>query len=63
MPPTVVENAHNERLNIKTCWCIQINKLYIYDYLRVMAIYRSSRDKLTLEYERHLLGYLPVIES
>jgi hypothetical protein len=48
MPPTVVENAHNEQLKIKTCWCIQIYKLYHYVYQGIMAFYRSSRDKLTL---------------
>ncbi len=44
-----VENAHNERPKIKTCWCIQINRTYLYVFLNVMAVYGSSRNKLTLE--------------
>ena len=59
-----VENAHNERPKIKTCWCIQINKVYLYVSLCVMAFYHSSRNKLTLGYyptvaivSRRLLNY------
>ncbi len=49
-----VENAHNERTKINTCWCIQINEPYLYGYLLVMAIYPSCRNKLTLaENVRH----------
>ena len=44
-----VENAHHERPKIKTCWCIQINKAYLYVFLDLMAFYRPSYDKLTLD--------------
>ncbi len=37
MAPSVVEIAYNERLKEKTCWCIQINKAYLYVSLIVTA--------------------------
>ena len=49
MAASDVENAHNERPKINTCWCIQIKEPYPFGYLLVMAIYPSCRNKLTLE--------------
>ena len=50
-----VENANNERPKIITCWCIQIDKAYLYVFLDLMAFYRPSYDKLTLGiFEIHL---------
>ena len=48
MAASDVENAHNERPKINTCWCIQIKEPYLFGYLLVMAIYPSCRNKLTL---------------
>ena len=53
MAASDVENAHNERPKINTCWCIQIKEPYPFGYLLVMAIYPSCRNKLTLVKNKH----------